>query len=248
MFHFDYPTPTLPLEDDDDDEPVRPGLGYCVNIVLTSSLGIAIDVPRLINRFPYIDYVPKKFAAATNRFLHPRITCLLFPSGKAVICGAKNIYAALYVILRYAAMVREEYPLAKVRELKVQNLTCTYDLNRIIDLRACAEQHPARCVFTGEVFAGMRVTPGLGTVKQLVFDTGNIVVTGCLSVEEAMKSLQIMLDIYTRNSHERGSEAGEALLLENKRMSKRTGKRVLAPPAAAGETDDEIERIMNEVL
>ena len=242
MFYYAYPDPDAKVVVDSVEEPVIPRMGFVVNMVLTSSLGQAISMPRLLTRYPHIDYNPEKFAAANIHYMDPRITCLLFPSGKVVIAGAKNIYAALYVILKCAAMIRKEFPLVKVHDFKVRNIICTYNLDRVMDLQGCLAERPLQCVLPKKHFPGMPVTPGQGTIKHIVFTTGNILVTGARSPEQAMESLGEMIQVYDRNSYAKDSPEAAELLTRTKRQ------RQEASAETVDQEDLEIENILNDLI
>ena len=61
------------------------------NVVATFNLGVgSIDLLRLATTTQFVEYNPKKFAAATARMLYPRTTALIFASGNMVCTGAKD--------------------------------------------------------------------------------------------------------------------------------------------------------------
>mgnify|MGYP001427646708 CR=1 FL=1 len=61
------------------------------NVVCTFNLGVdKVCLRDLAQQTPFVEYNPKKFAAATARIVDPRTTALCFASGNMVCTGAKN--------------------------------------------------------------------------------------------------------------------------------------------------------------
>ena len=60
------------------------------NIVSTADLDCKLDLKKIAMHDPNTEYNPKRFVAVIMRIRKPRITTLLFSSGKMVSTGAKD--------------------------------------------------------------------------------------------------------------------------------------------------------------
>lgn len=164
----------------------RPMIPHLANLVFTSTVNVMLDLNRLVRTMPWLEYNPVTFASAIGRYDAPHLTCLISPSGKIVVTGARNEYAALFALVRFLGMIFGRYPQAHVSDLRLQNFTCTANLGVRLDITRCARENPHRCVYGAAIFPGMHVKPDVGRCRHIVFHSGQIVVTGARSDEQAV--------------------------------------------------------------
>jgi len=187
----------------------RPRVAYCANEVFVGVLNRALDLPRLVCRYPWLEFDPRTFAAAKCHFEDPRMTLLIFDTGRVVAVGGTSAYATRYALTKLAWLLRNDYPGLSLREVGMQNFTCTVDLGFAVDVRRCARERPGKCETLLELFPGMHVRVYYGenkvsTVRHIVFEEGNIVVTGAHTREEAGESLVVAIPFYHEFRVERG--------------------------------------------
>ncbi len=60
------------------------------NIVATVNLGIDLDLDKLAERLPAAEYNPEQFPGLILRLQRPKISALIFRTGKMVCTGAKS--------------------------------------------------------------------------------------------------------------------------------------------------------------
>lgn len=114
---------------------------YCVNVVAVCNIGVWIDIADLVRRFPYAYLQPQEFPAAAIHFENPRLTFLVSSMGKIVIIGSQNKYANIIAARQFIEIL--DYPKARIKSIQIQNYTCTYIFNGVLDLPRLAASDPS---------------------------------------------------------------------------------------------------------
>ena len=166
------------------------------NLVLICDVSTTLNLAFLASRHPFLCFAPRNLAAAVARFDSPRITLLVFASGKVVVTGAKSTYGAELVMDRLVTVLRKYYPRAQLRDLRLQNFTLTLKLGWQIDLARCVEENPDICKHVQDSFPGMHIPSGVGRVQHIVFQSGEVVATGSRSEAHGVASLKARLPFY----------------------------------------------------
>jgi len=151
------------------------------NVVVTFRIGLAkVDLRRLSCLVPWIEYDPRKFAAATMRLAAPRSTCLLFGSGRGVCTGAKTECEARHAAYAYVCLLRRLGTPCAFEAFKVQNIVCAVHCNFRLDLRALASAHTDSCGYEPDLFPGLMYRRNAGdyVIVFLLFQSGKCVITG----------------------------------------------------------------------
>ena len=65
-------------------------ISYLRNLVCTASIGITLDLTAVVSKARNAEYNPARFPAVIMRLRDPKVTCLLFASGKLVLTGNKT--------------------------------------------------------------------------------------------------------------------------------------------------------------
>jgi TATA binding protein of transcription factor TFIID len=68
------------------------------NIVATVILDTALDLNLIETRIPDVDYNPDQFPGLVYRLQNPKITALIFKSGKMVVTGAKSVKQLVWAV------------------------------------------------------------------------------------------------------------------------------------------------------
>lgn len=159
------------------------------NVVVTFHIGVNhVDLTHLASVIPWIEYDPRKFAAATMRLAKPRSTCLLFGSGRGVCTGSKTRSEARLAAYSYVCLLKRLGIRCHFASFAVQNIVCAVHCNFRIDLTKMAESESSRCGYEPEMFPGLmyRKKAGGYTIVFLVFESGKCVITGGRSHEDVL--------------------------------------------------------------
>jgi transcription initiation factor TFIID TATA-box-binding protein len=61
------------------------------NVVASTSLGVAVKLEKLVANLDGVEYEPEQFPGLVYRIDDPRVTFLLFGSGKIICTGGRSI-------------------------------------------------------------------------------------------------------------------------------------------------------------
>jgi transcription initiation factor TFIID TATA-box-binding protein len=61
------------------------------NVVASTSLGVPIKLEKLVSNLDGVEYEPEQFPGLVYRIDDPRVTFLLFGSGKIICTGGRSI-------------------------------------------------------------------------------------------------------------------------------------------------------------
>jgi len=153
------------------------------NIVSTFNLGQHIDLKSLSASLDFVDYNPKKFAAATVRILNPRTTALIFSSGNAVCTGAKTPLLSRFAVRKYVHLLQTHGLAVFMRNFKIQNIVATAHVSSPLRLREFSYDYGAYTSYEPELFPGLVFRTIDPKVVFLVFRSGKIVSTGAKNLE-----------------------------------------------------------------
>lgn len=149
------------------------------NVVCTFNLGVGnVELADMACRTPFIEYNPKKFAAATARIVSPRTTALCFASGNMVCTGAKNEHLARLASRKYVYVLQRCGFRVRFRNFRIQNLVASTDLGALLKLDEMASAFGACCSYEPDMFPGLILRIERPKVVYLCFRSGKIVITG----------------------------------------------------------------------
>lgn len=181
----------------------------CRNVVVTFELGRSIDLRAFTERSANCEYNPKRFSAAILRLRAPRVTVLVFGSGRCVLSGAKSLDDARMGAKRTAQIVlrRTKAPPCTVQKFVVQNTvhTCQLPCRIRIDPfyeRLRREKVFVRCFYDPISFPGIRCkVDAAQSTSVLIFATGKIICAGATNAEQVLDAgnrFIFLLDEYMR--------------------------------------------------
>ena len=149
------------------------------NVVCTFNLGVGnVDLATMACRTPFIEYNPKKFAAATARIVSPRTTALCFASGNMVCTGAKNEELARLASRKYVYVLQRCGFNVRFCNFRIQNLVASTDVGALLKLDEMASAFGACCSYEPDMFPGLILRIQQPKVVYLCFRSGKIVITG----------------------------------------------------------------------
>jgi len=61
------------------------------NVVASTSLGVPVKLEKLVSNLDGVEYEPEQFPGLVYRIDDPRVTFLLFGSGKIICTGGRSI-------------------------------------------------------------------------------------------------------------------------------------------------------------
>jgi len=183
------------------------------NVVCTFNLDVdAIALRDLANRTPFVEYNPKKFAAATARIMYPRTTALCFASGNMVCTGAKNEVLARLASRKYVYILQRCGFAVGFKNFKIQNLVASTDVGGLLMLDEMATAFGACCSYEPDMFPGLVLRITVPKVVYLCFRSGKIVITGARNRDMISTSFErVYTDILKNFIDTRTTAANSAL-------------------------------------
>lgn len=149
------------------------------NVVATFFLGVdRIDLRRLAQVYPFVEYNPSKFAAATVRIREPRTTALIFASGKMVCTGAKTEQAARLASRKYVRVLQRFNVPVSFCDFEIQNIVASAYLGRTMRLMELSQQFGPYVSYEPDLFPGLVFRTTNPKLVFLIFRSGKVVITG----------------------------------------------------------------------
>lgn len=162
------------------------------NIVCTVNLSCPLNLTDISNRLRLCEYNPKRFPGAVLRLLEPKVTALVFASGKMVVCGAKHEKLAILGSRKFARILQKLGFNVYLKEFKISNMLGTADLKFPIRLEDLNESHPQFSRFEPEIFPALIYRLVRPRTVILIFVNGKVVITGGKSRDELQLALDTM--------------------------------------------------------
>lgn len=161
------------------------------NVVCTFNLGVGnVELADMACRTPFIEYNPKKFAAATARIVSPRTTALCFASGNMVCTGAKNEELARLASRKYVYVLQRCGFNVRFCNFRIQNLVASTDVGALLKLDEMASAFGACCSYEPDMFPGLILRIEQPKVVYLCFRSGKIVITGARNRKAISQSFE----------------------------------------------------------
>ncbi len=162
-----------------------------VNIVASASFAKTLDLEAVARALEGARYDRERFPGLVYRLKDPKITILIFRSGKAVCTGATSL-AAIDAAARSVAerLAAAGIPVHARPVIEVQNIVATSDFGgpldpAVVTLALGTEETE----YEPEQFPGLIYRMGSPKVVLLVFATGKVVCTGAKSVPDAQAAV-----------------------------------------------------------
>jgi len=166
-----------------------------VNVVASTKLAEAFDLPKIEAELEGAVYNKKKFPGLVYRVKAPKAAFLIFTSGKIVCTGSKNIEDVRTVITTLADTLKsigfEKIDLDP--EIHIQNIVASADLKTDLNLNAVALGLGLENIeYEPEQFPGLVYRIKQPKVVVLIFSSGKLVITGGKSPEECEEGARIV--------------------------------------------------------
>lgn len=154
------------------------------NIVATVNLGVDLDLDKLAERLPAAEYNPEQFPGLILRLQRPKISALIFRTGKMVCTGAKSENELKRAVKELVRLLNEhEADVPLVPEIQVQNIVASGNLHAEVDIEKSALLLE-NSMYEPEQFPGLIYRMDDPKVVLLIFSSGKIVCTGAKREEQ----------------------------------------------------------------
>jgi len=164
------------------------------NIVATVILEHPLDLTLIETRIPEVDYNPDQFPGLVYRLEQPKITALIFKSGKMVVTGAKSVNQLVFAVKKILkTLINRGIPIYGKPQIQIQNIVASANLGALVDLEKAALALPGS-MYEPEQFPGLIYRMEKPVVVLLIFSSGKMVITGAKREEEVVKAVNIIYE------------------------------------------------------
>jgi len=170
------------------------------NIVATVILEQPLDLSLIETKLPEVDYNPDQFPGLVYRLEQPKITALIFKSGKMVVTGAKSVNQLVFAVKKILkTLINKGIPIQGKPQIQIQNIVASANLGAIIDLERAALALPGS-MYEPEQFPGLIYRMEKPVVVLLIFSSGKMVITGAKREEEVVKAVNSIYERLKENN------------------------------------------------
>ncbi len=165
------------------------------NIVATVILNQTLDLDLIEQNIPEIEYNPEQFPGLILRIDSPKVTALIFKSGKMVITGAKKTNDLIKAVKRILRMfIKSGVTLVGKPRIQIQNIVASANLGVEVLLEKAA-LILENTMYEPEQFPGLIFRMDEPKVVLLIFSPGKMVITGAKSEEEVYEAATTMYNL-----------------------------------------------------
>lgn len=151
-----------------------------VNIVLSGSFCCRIDLASFAKTARCVKYTPKRFCGAIWKELGT--CCLLFGTGRFVLCGVKSMDVADDIASKYSRLLDALGYSTELSTLKVCTVTAVHDFERRLHLDRLHMFFTPSCDYTPELFPALMIRRANKNAS--VFHSGKVIFTGGKSFDD----------------------------------------------------------------
>ena len=161
------------------------------NIVATVSIDQNIDLEKIEQEFDNVEYDPEQFPGLIFRLDEPRVTALIFKSGKMVVTGAKSTQELIRAVKKIFYILKSKGIVSgKVKpRIQIQNIVASANLGVEVHLEKAAYLLD-NSMYEPEQFPGLIYRLDDPRVVLLLFSSGKMVVTGAKKEEEVNRAVK----------------------------------------------------------
>ncbi|MDD1693090.1 MAG: TATA-box-binding protein [Methanoregula sp.] len=164
------------------------------NIVASGAIADSIDLVELSETVEHCELNKKRFPGAVLRLQNPKITVLVFSSGKVVITGIKSqddfVHGLDNLIQRMkeAGVTCHDAP-----DVAVTNIVCSYDIGKYINLnKVVITLNLEKIEYEPEQFPGLVYRISDPKIVALLFSSGKIILTGGKTMEDVVRGVAFL--------------------------------------------------------
>lgn len=163
-----------------------------VNIIASTRVEGSIDIETLALKMSGVQYEPEIFSGLIYRKTKPKITIIMFYSGKISSHGAKSEDEAKEAILTTLKEIDDIGCIigrARMEDIEIVNVVGTGSLGYTPDIEYI-HNHLCNVIYEPERFPGLLYRPYADSVVCLIFSSGKVVVVGAKSESQIAKAFQ----------------------------------------------------------
>jgi len=159
------------------------------NIVATVSLDQTLDLRLIERNILTVEYNPEQFPGLVYRLDQPKVTALIFKSGKMVVTGAKSTKDLIEAVKKIVRNLKKHgIPIHGRPKVQIQNIVASANLNVCVDLERAALTLE-NSMYEPEQFPGLIHRMDEPRVVLLIFSSGKMVITGAKREEEVYEAV-----------------------------------------------------------
>ena len=160
-----------------------------VNVVASATIDQKLDLNKIQEKFPDVEYHPDVFPGAVFRLRNPKTATLLFSTGKMVCTGSKSEEIAVKAVNIVVNKLRKEgIKIKKNAVVTVQNIVSSINLGGRVSIEKVARTLP-RSMYEPEQFPGVIHRMLDPKVVILIFSSGKLVCTGGKTEKDVYRSV-----------------------------------------------------------
>jgi transcription initiation factor TFIID TATA-box-binding protein len=180
------------------------------NIVATVMFEHQLDLDLIEQGVSNIEYNPDQFPGLILRLDSPKVTALIFRSGKMVVTGAKRTSDLIKAVKKILRMfIKSGVKVSGKPRIQIQNIVASANLGMEVLLEKAAYLLE-NTMYEPEQFPGLIYRLTDPKVVLLIFSSGKMVITGAKSEEEVEKAVnytyKTLLDLDCLKKIERSEE------------------------------------------
>jgi len=164
------------------------------NIVASAEISAGFKVDQLSEKIINFKYSPDEFEGLTMKLDDPKTAILLFPSGKVICTGAKNLDEVEKSIKKTIKSIKDAgFTTRKNYQIETQNIVVTTDLKKEMHLSSICKGLLLQDVqYEPNQFPGLIYKIQDYGAILLLFSSGKLVCTGTKSLEDATSAINMM--------------------------------------------------------
>ncbi|HUT07142.1 MAG TPA: TATA-box-binding protein [Nitrosopumilaceae archaeon] len=160
-----------------------------VNVVASATIDQKLDLIKIQEKFPDVEYNPEQFPGAVFRLKSPKTATLLFRTGKMVCTGSKSEEMARKAVKTVVEKLRKgKIKIEKDAVVTVQNIVSSINLGGKVHLEKAARTVP-RSMYEPEQFPGLIHRMVDPKTVILIFSSGKLVCTGAKTEKDVYRSV-----------------------------------------------------------
>ena len=164
------------------------------NIIAYSKIADALDIEKISEKAPGFMYDPNEFTGLTIKLNAPNVAILLFPDGKAICTGAKNLDDIDFSIKEVVNKLRRiGIKIKSKTDIEIQNIIASFDLGKELNLSSISKAlNIENTSIEQDKFPGLVYKMDELGATLLIFSSGKIVCIGVKKLEDASKAIEIL--------------------------------------------------------
>lgn len=160
------------------------------NIVATVTLDQQLDLYAMERSVPNVEYDPDQFPGLIFRLESPKVTSLIFKSGKMVVTGAKSTEELIKAVKRIIRTIKKyNIDITGKPKIQIQNIVASANLHVHVNLDKAAYILENN-MYEPEQFPGLIFRMDDPKVVLLIFSSGKMVITGAKREDEVYKAVK----------------------------------------------------------